>query len=98
MIDLDDFKQINDRFGHSVGDAALVDTANILRSAAGSRTVVIRFAGDEFIVLEKTDAPGALEAAERRIREELARFNAESGKPYRLGFFMEKRCNLFREG
>ncbi|MBR3630426.1 MAG: GGDEF domain-containing protein [Oscillospiraceae bacterium] len=86
MIDLDDFKQINDRFGHSVGDAALVDTANILRSAAGSRTVVIRFAGDEFIVLEKTDAPGALEAAERRIREELARFNAESGKPYRLGF------------
>ena len=86
MIDLDDFKQINDRFGHSTGDAALVDTAQILRSAADSKTVVIRFAGDEFIILQKSEDPAELQAAEDRIRAALAQFNESSGKPYQLSF------------
>ncbi|MBP0972858.1 MAG: GGDEF domain-containing protein [Oscillospiraceae bacterium] len=86
MLDLDDFKSINDRFGHSIGDEALVETARILRNAATKDTVLVRFAGDEFIVLQKNDDPAELQKAEDRIRAELERFNAEAQKPYQLSF------------
>ncbi|MCR4644476.1 MAG: GGDEF domain-containing protein [Oscillospiraceae bacterium] len=86
MLDLDDFKAINDRFGHSTGDEALVETAHILREAATKDTVLVRFAGDEFIVLQKNDDPAELQKAEDRIRAELERFNQTSQKPYQLSF------------
>ncbi|NIZ93266.1 putative bifunctional diguanylate cyclase/phosphodiesterase [Kineococcus rubinsiae] len=51
LIDLDDFKQINDTRGHAVGDALLVDVADRLRAAVGTDGVVSRTGGDEFIVV-----------------------------------------------
>ena len=54
MLDIDSFKQINDNFGHSVGDEALRETAKILKESADKKTLLFRFAGDEFIVLFKT--------------------------------------------
>lgn len=62
MLDVDRFKDINDRFGHSEGDEALKTVADILKKARRNREWVFRFAGDEFIVLVRTDDPGALEA------------------------------------
>ncbi len=53
FLDLTDFKRINDTFGHHAGDAALVATAQALRSVAGEGDVLSRFAGDEFVVLHK---------------------------------------------
>lgn len=50
-IDLDGFKQINDGFGHSVGDAVLSHVAEQLRQIAGARNFVARAGGDEFVVL-----------------------------------------------
>ncbi|MCI2237419.1 bifunctional diguanylate cyclase/phosphodiesterase [Paenibacillus sp. TRM 82003] len=50
-IDLDDFKHVNDRYGHSSGDTLLITTATRLREAVGDRGVVARHGGDEFIVL-----------------------------------------------
>ncbi|WP_337063375.1 putative bifunctional diguanylate cyclase/phosphodiesterase [Kineococcus sp. G2] len=50
-IDLDDFKHVNDRYGHSSGDTLLIATAARLREAVGERGVVARHGGDEFIVL-----------------------------------------------
>jgi len=63
LIDLDDFKQINDTRGHAVGDALLVDVAERLRAAVGTDGVVSRTGGDEFIVVLGTstrdeDGPG----------------------------------------
>jgi len=63
LVDLDDFKQINDTRGHAVGDALLVDVADRLRAAVGSDGVVSRTGGDEFIVVLGTssldeDGPG----------------------------------------
>ena len=54
MLDLNDFKRINDEFGHFVGDEALVATTQILQKAVGSLGIVIRYAGDEFIILINT--------------------------------------------
>ncbi|AJQ95956.1 GGDEF domain-containing protein [Gynuella sunshinyii] len=52
MVDVDHFKQINDAWGHSVGDSCLVHVAGILRQSAKRRTdVLIRYGGEEFVVI-----------------------------------------------
>lgn len=51
LIDLDNFKSINDKLGHQVGDRVLQDTAHILTHHFREYDVVCRFAGDEFVVL-----------------------------------------------
>ena len=51
MMDLNDFKDINDTFGHHVGDRALREVAQVLRSAIRPYDVCVRYAGDEFIVV-----------------------------------------------
>ncbi len=50
LIDLDDFKQINDGFGHAVGDEVLVEISRRLRAACPDETVVCRYGGDEFVL------------------------------------------------
>jgi diguanylate cyclase (GGDEF)-like protein len=49
MIDVDHFKQINDRFGHDAGDRALIATAAALRGSFGNDAVLARWGGEEFI-------------------------------------------------
>ena len=51
LLDLDDFKPINDRFGHMIGDLVLCEVARRLRGAYGSDDVVARLGGDEFAVI-----------------------------------------------
>ena len=75
MIDLDDFKSVNDDYGHAAGDGVLAATADILRAAGRQGDLVARYGGEEFVVV--LAACGALEAmgwAERarvRLRETL---------------------------
>jgi diguanylate cyclase (GGDEF)-like protein len=49
--DLDDFKEINDRYGHAAGDELLVEVAHRIRSCTPQPQVISRFGGDEFVVL-----------------------------------------------
>ena len=51
MIDVDHLKQINDTYGHAVGDQALVWVAGLLKEVAGEEGMAIRYAGDEFMIL-----------------------------------------------
>ena len=74
MVDLDQFKLINDRYGHRTGDTVLVRFAEICRKTMRSFDIAGRMGGEEFaVLLPETDLGSALEAAERlrlRISEE----------------------------
>ncbi|HBM34959.1 MAG TPA: GGDEF domain-containing protein [Sulfuricurvum sp.] len=68
MIDLDNFKQINDRFGHVAGDKVLIFIAKLFKKALRDGDRVYRFGGEEFIiVLNRTDLEGAKLVAERLL-------------------------------
>lgn len=56
FMDLNGFKEVNDRYGHSFGDQLLVVVADRLHAAARQGDVVTRFGGDEFVVLGETDS------------------------------------------
>jgi diguanylate cyclase (GGDEF)-like protein len=72
IVDLDHFKTINDRYGHLVGDHALVHAANVLAAAIRDADMIARYGGEEFgILLPMTDLDGAVEVAER-CRQRLA--------------------------
>jgi diguanylate cyclase (GGDEF)-like protein len=74
MIDVDDFKAINDRNGHAVGDSLLSDLAAIFKENTRGTDVVTRWGGDEFaIIFSETSLENALEVMERiRYQVELA--------------------------
>lgn len=67
MVDLDNFKQFNDRFGHAVGDAVLVEVADVLRRAKRSTDSVFRWGGDEFVLVLPEVRPEAAHSAMERI-------------------------------
>jgi diguanylate cyclase (GGDEF)-like protein len=71
MIDVDQFKSINDTYGHVVGDHVLASIGAVLRHSGRAFDVVSRIGGDEFaLLLPESDVPSAVEVAER-IRRDL---------------------------
>jgi diguanylate cyclase (GGDEF)-like protein len=82
MFDLDGFKEINDTLGHSVGDQALQDMAEILRNNIRDGDMPVRWGGDEFVVVCRNISDTSVII--RRIQEALDRFNDRKIRPYRL--------------
>ncbi len=65
MIDIDDFKSINDRFGHQAGDEVLRQTGKLLRKSLRKSDFITRYGGEEFtVLLPRTNGAGAYRAAE----------------------------------
>jgi diguanylate cyclase (GGDEF)-like protein len=70
MIDLDHFKEVNDRFGHPAGDLVLREAASLIRASIRDPDICARYGGEEFaVILPKTHMSGALAVAERIWRE-----------------------------
>jgi diguanylate cyclase (GGDEF)-like protein/putative nucleotidyltransferase with HDIG domain len=82
VMDLDNFKEINDTYGHHVGDRALRDVAGVLRTAIRPYDICVRYAGDEFIVV--LSGCGGEEAERKRLELQRAvdhlQFEARPGK------------------
>ena len=77
LVDLDDFKRVNDKFGHSVGDLLLKTVADVLRDTVRDTDIVARYGGEEFaVMLPDTDESGVQNVAEKlRAAVETIRFN-----------------------
>jgi diguanylate cyclase (GGDEF)-like protein len=70
MLDLDHFKQVNDRYGHPGGDAVLREAAALIRASIRDPDICARYGGEEFaVILPRTHLSGALAVAERVWRE-----------------------------
>jgi diguanylate cyclase len=66
LIDLDDFKYVNDNYGHHVGDLVLAKVAKVLRTNMRAKDIVGRWGGDEFMaILPNTDLENAKKIVER---------------------------------
>ena len=79
MIDLDHFKAVNDTYGHLAGDSVLIQLSDRIRKAVRSEEVVVRYAGDEFMLL----MPGTLRDDAVKIAERLRR--ESSSTPFNVG-------------
>jgi diguanylate cyclase (GGDEF)-like protein len=67
FVDLDGMKKINDELGHEFGDAALITTAEILRSTFRGSDIIARLGGDEFIVLAIAATPMSCAGIKKRL-------------------------------
>ncbi len=86
VVDLDHFKEVNDRHGHLAGDEVLAAVADALRVEVRDRDVVGRFGGEEFVVLlgalgPGEDGPAELTAVAERIRRRIAALRVEMPTP-----------------
>ena len=72
MIDVDDFKIVNDTYGHAYGDTELRGTATAIRRASGSDALVSRIGGEEFVVMAAVNGAAELVQLAERIREGVA--------------------------
>jgi len=83
--DLDDLKEINDTFGHKAGDAAIAETAQILRECFRNADLAARMGGDEFAILltggEAEFEGGKLDG---RLQEIVERHNQKGDRPYKI--------------
>jgi len=98
-IDIDNFKLINDTLGHTNGNRVLISLVHILRQATSPENIIVRFGGDEFlIVLHETSVPQANEVAEK-IRSQINDYLFhEGGKDFNISasiglFKVEKNTN-----
>ncbi len=84
MADVNGLKEINDTYGHTVGDEALVTISSLLRSILRSNDFVARYGGDEFCIILDTSNEETLERVVNKIKRQLTAYNEMSLKPYQL--------------
>lgn len=84
VFDVDDFKLINDQYGHNIGDAALVDLSNLLHKTFPASARIIRFGGDEFVIVMNSIDPNTIERYLGDLFTMLEASNHDSGKPYQM--------------
>lgn len=86
FIDMDRFKEVNDRFGHAEGDRALRSFASALKNTFRDSDVIGRLGGDEFVVLLTDASPQASVEALTRLQSSIDSLNQDSQRGYELLF------------
>lgn len=86
LMDINDFKAINDIYGHLKGDQAIIQFGKILQNSIDKDSVAIRMGGDEFVIFAilKSNEEGL--ALKKRIEQNVRQFNTNSTEPFHLSF------------
>lgn len=86
LLDMDNFKQINDVYGHSAGDAVLRTVGELLHRVTSPHAVAVRYGGDEFVILVPDATPEQMNALLETLKHELAQYNAAGRFPCAVSF------------
>jgi diguanylate cyclase (GGDEF)-like protein len=86
FIDLNDFKNINDQFGHAEGDRALVAFSNLLKNNFRNSDVLARLGGDEFVVLLTDTTKSDAETAMRKLQKSLDEYYFKTNYGYSISY------------
>lgn len=84
FIDLDDLKNINDKFGHQEGDFAIKTLVHLIKGILKKTDFIARLGGDEFIVIVENTSKEKLKKVIDKIKNKLNQYNKKSGKSYLL--------------
>ena len=95
VIDLDDFKHINDTYGHHVGDTALRAVSIVLRGAIRPYDMCVRYAGDEFVVVLTDCGRGQAESKRVELEEAVRRIALEPRPGERLSLSISAGAAVF---
>lgn len=88
IIDIDDFKQINDTFGHVVGDEVLIQVVKLLKNSLRHNDFIARYGGDEFCVVTDIYTQDKLQSIVERIKNDVCAFNQQCKKQYKINMSM----------
>jgi diguanylate cyclase (GGDEF)-like protein/putative nucleotidyltransferase with HDIG domain len=97
VMDLDDFKEINDSFGHRVGDWALREVARVLRTAIRPYDMCVRYAGDEFIVVLSSCSRSEAESKRLELQAAVGRIVLEVDAERRVPLSISAGIAVFPE-
>lgn len=86
LLDVNDFKVINDTYGHLSGDRAIIHIGKILQNTIGNGCVAIRMGGDEFVIFANFKTNEEALALKKRIEQNVRQFNIHSKEPFHLSF------------
>lgn len=86
MVDINSFKEINDTYGHLVGDNAIREAAEIIKNAVDANSLIVRYGGDEFIIIKENEKRDGMRALKERINKAAREYNEGSDNPYDIDF------------
>lgn len=86
LLDVNDFKVINDTYGHLSGDRAIIHIGKILQNTIGNGCVAIRMGGDEFVIFANFKTNEEALVLKKRIEQNIRQFNIHSKEPFHLSF------------
>ena len=86
LLDINEFKAINDTYGHLTGDHALIKFGKILQHSIDKDSVAIRMGGDEFVIFAKLKSDEEALALKKQIKYNVRQFNIKSKEPFHLSF------------
>jgi diguanylate cyclase (GGDEF)-like protein len=90
MVDINDFKNINDQYGHRVGDEILVHVSKLLRSTIRSQDYIFRIGGDEFVIVIISDKKDVINEIMNRIEHVVHEFNKQSSYDFSISLSLGK--------
>ena len=94
LMDIDDFKICNDTYGHHAGDLALETVAKAIRSCIRETDLLIRYGGDEFLLLMPQSRPNGVESVIRRVQDAVQAARVPSHPELRLSVSIGGVCDV----